>query len=638
MIAKTPHQRLATAALAMLAAHCAGQPRIETPTRPAPMDEATLMSRARALLSVSSEYGAEFGASDDDVLLFTNRGGSLSIWSSTRGVVASSPLVGGGAHGVAGFSVTPDRRFVVFAADRDGDEYGQIHRVPLEGGEIARLTDRKFACDPPLVAREVPGRAYFSGRDPRAPISGIYVVDVEGEGATRQAYMDEGAGFLASVSSDGTQALFLRFHNHQENVVVLVDLETGEGRAIYPASGAATVRAAAFSSDDRTVFLTTDGGGESSLVLALDAEDGHEVARYVETEAPGSVGDGLSVSPIGGQLAVSFDAGDHSLIRLLDAEDLHRLQDPPLPLGVGPVAAFSRDGRALLLTWSTIEHSMAALRYDTKEGSLSRVVAPKGQAPAAPSVRIETLTSFDGLEFSVNVVRPEGGGPVPVVVDFHGGPAGSSALHWNPTARIAVDQGWAWVAPNIRGSGGFGRAFEAKDDGPRREDAFRDIDAVYAWLEAQPWVDRERVAISGASFGGYLVLQQLTAHPRRWRAGLDLFGISDFLSFMDTTTGLVRENYLREIGDPERDRDLLVRLSPLKDVSRIERPLFVYQGANDPRVPRAQSEAIVDALEARGVPVEYILAKDEGHGASRLETRLELLVRSALFLQRAFAD
>lgn len=141
--------------------------------------------------------------------------------------------------------------------------------------------------------------------------------------------------------------------------------------------------------------------------------------------------------------------------------------------------------------------------------------------------------------------------------------------------------------------------------------------------------------ISGASFGGYLVIQQLATHPERWRAGVDLFGIVDFHSFIQSTTGLVRQNYLLEIGDPERDREFLIELSPFHRIEHIKTPLFVYAGANDPRVPKAQSDMLVERLRANNVPVEYMLAAHEGHGASAIETRKELMLRSMRFILSA---
>jgi dipeptidyl aminopeptidase/acylaminoacyl peptidase len=591
-----------------------------------------------ALLAMPSAFGAGLGKDDDDVLFFSDRGGSVQLWRIGPQDATPTLAVTGWDRSVASFVSTADGRWIVFGADRDGDEVAQLHRAPAGGGEATLLTPTTLARDAPIAPTRAAKEVFYSARVPGEAATSIYALAVDGSAPERAIYRDDGAGFLVDVAPDGKRALFLQFRSHQDNVVLLVDVATGKAHTLHPASGSATVRAAAFSADGKRVFVATDDGGEQSLVVALDAKSGRELARHVESEATGAVGESISVAPTGDRIAVAFDAGDHGVVRMLDADRLTPIEGPNLPLGYGMLGPFTRDGRELLLSWSSIEHPMAVLRWDLAKKELRPVVAAEARTAPEITADIERVRSFDGLEIPVNVIRPQGSGRMPVIVDFHGGPAGSAAMRWSAHARFFVEQGYVWVAPNIRGSGGFGRGFEAMDDGAKRDDAFRDIDALHAWIVAQPWADAERLVISGSSFGGYLVLHELTDHPTRWRAGIDMFGIADFIGFMATTTGLVRENYLHEIGDPVKDRALLERLSPLARAARIRAPLFVYAGANDPRVPRAQSDAIVSTLREQGIAVEYMLAPDEGHGADRHETRIELLVRMAAFLRRELGD
>ena len=197
-----------------------------------------------------------------------------------------------------------------------------------------------------------------------------------------------------------------------------------------------------------------------------------------------------------------------------------------------------------------------------------------------------------------------------------------------------VSQGYAWVEPNVRGSGGFGRAFEEADNGPRRLDAFKDIERTGRWAASQPWADPKRVIVFGGSYGGYTVLVGLTRMPDLFCAGVDLFGVANMKTFMATTSGLIREIFLVEFGDPDKDAAFLDSISPLRDVERITAPLFVYAGANDPRVPRTESDLIVRALRQRKVPVEYMVADDEGHSLSRKQNVVQFLARSARFLEQ----
>jgi dipeptidyl aminopeptidase/acylaminoacyl peptidase len=190
------------------------------------------------------------------------------------------------------------------------------------------------------------------------------------------------------------------------------------------------------------------------------------------------------------------------------------------------------------------------------------------------------------------------------------------------------------VEPNVRGSGGFGRAFEEADNGKGRLEAFKDIEATGKWAASQRWADPARVVVFGGSYGGYTVLVGLTRMPTLWRAGVDLFGVADLSTFMSTTSGLIREIFLLEFGDPDKDRAFLESISPLRDADKITAPLFVYAGANDPRVPRSESDLIVKALRSRNVPVEYMVANDEGHSLARRENLIEFAARSARFLEK----
>jgi dipeptidyl aminopeptidase/acylaminoacyl peptidase len=185
----------------------------------------------------------------------------------------------------------------------------------------------------------------------------------------------------------------------------------------------------------------------------------------------------------------------------------------------------------------------------------------------------------------------------------------------------------------VRGSTGFGRAYEAADDREKRGDALKDVESVARWVTTQRWADKNRLVAAGASYGGYLVLFALARWPELWRAGVDLKGVVDLNTVLETTTGLIRTILIAEFGDPVADRELLARFSPIKELHRIVDPVFVYHGSNDTAVSRSQSDLIVRSLRKRGVACEHMVAEGEGHGTMRTETRVEQLARVAQFLE-----
>ena len=240
------------------------------------------------------------------------------------------------------------------------------------------------------------------------------------------------------------------------------------------------------------------------------------------------------------------------------------------------------------------------------------------------------------MTIPVNLYLPKGRtGKLPTIVIFHGGPASSYAVRWNPYARFFLSLGYAVLEPNVRGSTGFGRAYEMADNREKRADWLKDLETVNAWTKKQSWCDPDRVVVWGQSYGGYTTLMALTRQPTLWGAGVDLYGVADLKQFLRTTNAAIRAFFVTEFGDLDKDGPLLEEFSPMRDRDKIVAPLFVYAGQNDPRVPRSESDAIVRALRERGIPVEYMVAANEGHTVDRRETKIELLTRTARFLEDA---
>ncbi len=338
---------------------------------------------------------------------------------------------------------------------------------------------------------------------------------------------------------------------------------------------------------------------------------------------------------------MGVSAGNHSLIRLLDAQTLKPTAEIKLPLGSGFPTYFADDGRSFVVRWSTPNAPTDLLLIDTGSGQVTPLRSePRPSITRLPllEVRVSEIAGHDGLKIPVHVFLPASAKPgtkLPVIVRYHGGPSSVSEIRWSPPIRFFTSLGYAWVEPNVRGSSGFGRDYVTADDGVKRREALKDIETTGRWVAVQPWADKDRIVIYGGSYGGYTTLVGLTRYPDLWRAGVDLFGVASWVTFMQSTSGYIREVFKVEIGDPDREQALLEELSPIRDVAQIRVPLFVYAGANDPRVPRSESDQIVKALRTHGVPVEYMVSPDEGHSLDRRENQIEFLTRCARFLEQA---
>ncbi|EAU64517.1 S9 family peptidase [Stigmatella aurantiaca] len=624
-----------------------GTPPAESSPAPVAPDTATGAEAAR-IEAFSRQVTPYVDAFVNSEALFTRDGKQVLFVSSRDGLPqvyradAASPTspatrLLASKERVTLVDTTPDGQSLLILSDKGADENWSIWKVGLDGSAPVELTpgetmNRDTAFLPDLA----PDTIYFSGRRMNEAASTVYAIPATG-GPSRVIYRDDKPGFLTHVSRDGQQGLFVRYPSASENYLLHIDLASGKTRPLFPASGKVSIFGAQFSPDGRTVYVSTDGGGEQSWLLALESATGKELARYVEKSPATAIIQSINVANTGDVLALSLVAGNRSEVRLLDARTLKPRARVEMPLGQGGIQAFSEDGRRLAAIWSTPSSVTDVWVIDVKTGKVSPLrKEPRPALKELPAIEtsIAEIRAHDGLALPTNVYLPKKrAGKLPVIVSYHGGPAGNSKIKWSATTAFFVSQGYAWVEPNVRGSGGFGRAFEAADNGAGRLEAFKDIETVGRWAASQPWADPDRVIIYGGSYGGYTVLIGLTRMPDLWRAGVDVFGVANMKTFMATTSGFIREIFLLEFGDPDKDAAFLESISPLKDVGQIVDPLLVYAGANDPRVPRGESDQIVRALRERKVPVEYMVAENEGHSLSRRENQIEFMARMARFLE-----
>ena len=226
---------------------------------------------------------------------------------------------------------------------------------------------------------------------------------------------------------------------------------------------------------------------------------------------------------------------------------------------------------------------------------------------------------------------------IPVLINIHGGPESQYRPGYEPFFQFLVNElGYAVIAPNVRGSSGYGKSFLKLDNGVLREDSVKDIGALLVWIGVQPMLDRERVVVMGGSYGGYMTLASLVSYSDRLRGGVDVVGISNFNTFLNNTSAYRRDLRREEYGD-ERDpkmRAFFSRISPFNNSTSIRRPLLVVQGLNDPRVPASESEQMVARVRANGGEAWYLAAKDEGHGFRKKSNRDFYLETTAMFLEK----
>ena len=461
-----------------------------------------------------------------------------------------------------------------------------------------------------------------------------------GFGAT--TVIQEGAGVgwsLEDWSADEDRVLVSKYVSINEAELYEIDLGTGERRQLLPdpdATEGVAIGGAVYGAGN-DVYYTSDAGSEFMQLRRLTLATGESTT--LTEDVNWNVGS-AAVSRDRARIAWTFNEGGYSRLQVAATADGEAVALPTIPDGIIGRLRFSPDGQQLAFTLSRPVAPSDVYSIDLGSGALTRWTASelgglREEALAAPE--LVHFESFDGLEIPAFVYRPAGAGPHPVLVNIHGGPEGQARPGFSPSSQFYVQElGLAVVIPNVRGSAGYGKSWLKLDNGRLREDSVRDIGALLDWIGEQPELDENRIAVTGGSYGGYMVLASMVHFADRIRAGVERVGISNFVSFLENTQAYRRDLRRAEYGD-ERDpgmRAFLEGIAPLHRAHEIAAPLLIAQGLNDPRVPASESEQIAAALAKSEIPVWYVLAKDEGHGFAKKPNADYLAALTAMFLER----
>jgi len=529
-----------------------------------------------------------------------------------------------------------------FLKDHAGDDNAQVYYHPGVG-EPRQLTQGNFIHGS-LVWAHDGKRVAFYGNERDSLSYDVYVADVTSGGAPQLLVGGhQDTWYPLDWSPDDSKLLVWRYLSSSESYLYLADVASGTLTPLEQKPVKAGIRMAKFDPAGRGVYVVTDEDSEFAQLKFKDLIT-HD-KRRVTADLSWDVED-FDVSPDGRYLAYVVNEDGRSRVAVLDRESKQTLAPAGLPEGRIGNPRFDRTGRKLAMTVDAPTSPRDVWVYELDRDSVTRWTHSEagpvdvGTFVAPELIRYPTWDRVGGHErrLSAYVYRPpQSSGPVPVVIDIHGGPEAQYRPEWDPFVQFLVHElGYAVIAPNVRGSSGYGKSFLALDNGVLREDAVRDIGSLLVWVGVQSGFDRDHVVVMGGSYGGYMALAALVTYGERLRGGIDLAGISNFVTFLRGTSGYRRDWRRTEYGD-ERDTNMRVfleRISPLTNATRIHKPLLVAAGQNDPRVPVSESEQLVWRVRSSGGEVWYLVAKDEGHGFLRKANRDEYLLTAASFLQK----
>jgi dipeptidyl aminopeptidase/acylaminoacyl peptidase len=544
---------------------------------------------------------------------------------------------------VGGGTYRPDngRRTILYGKDRGGDENFQLYLMDEREGASTMITDGKnrngggtFSDDGSLIAWSSVAKD-----------SQKYKIFVANGGAPKEPRVvldEEGAWFPRGFSPDNSKLLVSKGVSVNESYLYLIDLKTGTRTQVNPSTKQISYGNAEFSADGQSLYVTSDEDSEFARLVRINLKDNSKttLSGGIEWDV-----DGFDITRDKKTIAYATNEAGVSRVTIIDAASGAKLPAPDLPTSVFSGAGFSPDGTKLALSLSNAQTSGDVWVWDLKARKLTRWTESE-VGGIDPSTFVQpTLISwptFDQVGGKARAITgfqylPAGTGPHPVYISIHGGPEAQSQPGFSSNVQMLVKKlGMAVILPNVRGSTGYGKTFVNLDNGRLREDSVKDIGALLDWIATQPNLDKKRVIVAGGSYGGYMSYAVMTNYNDRLAAGISVVGISNFVTFLNNTSGYRKDLRRVEYGD-ERDPEMakfLQSISPLTNAHKIKKPMFIVQGLNDPRVPYTEAEQMLKAIRANGQEVWFMMAKDEGHGFAKKSNQNAQQEATVLFLQK----
>ena len=587
-------------------------------------------------------------------------GDGQSLFINTRfgdvGNLHRVDIPGGARHQITFYnepigavSRQPGGSMLTFTRDTGGSEFSQVFLLDPDGGDARMLTDGESRNG--AVVWDRGGRRFAYQSTARNGASNdIWLMDPEApEGKRVVLESPDGTWWgPAEFSKSGSKILVGNYVSVTDSRVNLLDLDTGDVTLLAGGATEPSVNLPlAFDDENDGFWLVTDRGGEFNVLAWQSLESGAE-PEYVTASIPWNV-EGAAISDDRKRAAFIVNEGGRSALYLLDPATRKYRPVKSIPVGVIRNLEFSPNARRLAMTIDTANSPSDTFvlyfgRGVLDYGKLERWTFSEVGGLDTTTFREPELIEFPTFDqvdrgqrqIPAWLYKPAGTGPFPVVISIHGGPEGQARPYFSSTYQLWLEKlGVAVLVPNVRGSAGYGKTYVSLDNGFKREDSVKDIGALLDWIETQPALDQDRVAVFGGSYGGYMVLSSAVHFSDRLKAAIDIVGISSFVTFLENTQDYRRDLRRVEYGD-ERDPEMrahLEKISPVNNVEKIKVPLFVVQGENDPRVPVTESIQMVAALREQGETVWYMNALNEGHGYRKKENRDIYQQATVLFLK-----
>ncbi|MBY0282473.1 MAG: alpha/beta fold hydrolase [Sphingomonas sp.] len=595
---------------------------------------------AAALARYQESRAASFAdwANDGSMLVLTRFAATAQL-HRVKGPGMARTQITFASEPIAAARAIPGSDSILFARDTGGDEWTQIYVLGPDLKPV-QLTETGTQNGQIVVARDG-GAIYWSRATKGSGDRTIWRANPAEPASARQIFQGTGVIAPSDISADGKTLLLTRSISAVAQQLYLLDIATGTVTEIAKGP-TASLDGARFARGGRAVLAISNRDSDVERLVEIDIASGK--LTPISAASSWSVEE-FDLSEDGRILAYAINEDGYSRVIVQDYVTRRAMPQPALPRGVVSTLALSRDGGKLAIGLAASNAPGDVWSWEVRAGKLDRwtesEIGPIDRT-MLPEPRLVRFPSFDTLSVPAFVYRTKTvptNARTPVVIVIHGGPEGQARPGWTPQHAAMADQlGATIIVPNVRGSTGYGTRYLNLDNAEKREDSVKDIGALIDWIKTRPDLDGSKIAVIGGSYGGYMSLAVMTRYSAKLAGGVDLFGIGDWMTFLKNTEAYRRDARRAEYGD-ERDPAMaavFARISPRANVAGITKPMLIEQGANDPRVPRSESEQMVAAIRANGVPVSYLLFADEGHGWRKKVNQVLSQQAEIAFLKRLF--
>lgn len=595
-------------------------------------------------MSTTRLSGAVFSPDESRLVFNSNQSGTFNAYEVLVGGGAAKPLTTSTTNAVFAQEVLPDGRLLV-SSDNGGDEINHLF-VRESDGTLRDLTPAKGAKATFYGMSFDKKSLYHSSNERDKRFFDLMEMDATTL-TPKLLFKNEGGYFPGSVSNDKRYLSLSKVKTSTDSDVYLHDFRTGQTKHLTPHRGEVAFTPLDFTPDSRKLLYLTDEGSEFKYLNAYDLQTGQ--TETLE-KAPWDVS-AAYFSRTGRYRVTATNADARTVVKIVDTKTGQAVKLPNLPQGDVTGVTFADSERKMAFYVNSSQSPANLFVYDfgaNKLTQLTQSLNPEIAPADLVAGEVIRYQSFDGMEIPALLYKPKDIAPGvstrgekrPALLVIHGGPGGQTRLTYNPLTQYLVNHGYVLLAVNNRGSSGYGKTFYAADDRKHGDADLKDCIESKKFLTATGYVDGAKIGIMGGSYGGYMTLAGLAFAPDEFAVGVDIFGVANWLRTLKSIPSwwtAQRESLYKELGDPAVDSAALYNKSPLFFAHRIKKPLIVLQGANDPRVLQVESDEMVAGVRRNGVPVEYIVFPNEGHGFVKKENEIRGYEAILTFLDKHLA-